>query len=672
MASVPNTVTPPDFTGVVNQEFFLEPHGGPQDPVSYLDRFPETIYNKGQDSVLVALMYTLLGPAGIGWLRENYLKARLEIEANGLSTANLDELYANPLSFARTAAETYEQDPEGTLTNAEWEKINESDASYRNRAIDYLKAVRAGGTLQGIELAAKSGLNMPVEVVENYRALYDAFSDAPLGLEWLGLTRSTEEAIILPRQNRPQSCLQTISFSSPAVQGFFTITLPMGAEENSTTGELAFNITRNLVQQALEELKVIGKNNVVVSGGPFPDQPMEVSFTGELADREIPELLVHPIPTGENAMLNAEGELVEALVEVDQVGVSADGEVAYIPAINWHYAQTAINNIKPMTTIITPGKAPGVTKRQVANQTFAGSSFTQVLRYVTGSTGIKWPPISATNWIVAGEEKEAPVAQFGSKSNYVSYHNVASIIAYTEEALQDSKYGTSEWPTVESKYKDEQRGSFSRYQEALYPFLIPYKNVTYGYEPKYALANPPSPLTVQSVAANGSSESVPLIEGIYPVSYSTLPGVPSTVTKFPFWSSNERTEGTDYLEVDLGTVQAVNFISFEASSKPYNIEVAYDLLDLSPARRFIPVTLIPPTVAPSVTSLGYAAGTINPWVTVKINCTNSLGDLIFTRFIRIAFERRLGTSSPFSTKEGKLLPYGVEVRNLRIGRNIPS
>jgi hypothetical protein len=672
MASEANTVTPPDFTGVVNQEFFLEPQGGPQDPVSYLDRFPETIYNKGQDSVLVALMYTLLGPAGIGWLRQNYLKARLEVEANGLSTANLDELYANPLSFARTAAETYENDPEGLLTNAEWEKVNESDAAYRNRAIDYLKAVRAGGTLQGITLAAKSGLNMPVEVVENYRALYDNFSDSPLGLEWMGLTRSTEEVIVLPRQNRPQSAVQTISFSSPAVQGFFTIALPMGSETNSTTGELAYNITRNLVQQALEALPVIGKNNVIVTGGPLPDAAIEVSFTGELADREIPELLVRPIPTGPNAMLNAEGELVHALVEVDQVGVGADGEIASIPPINWHYATKAIDNIKPMTTIVTPGKAPGVTQRQVANGTFTGSAFTQVLRYVTGSTSIKWPPTSATNWIVAGKEKEAPVSQYGSKSNYVGYHNVANIVAYTQHALEDANYETAQWPTVEAKYKDEQIGTFSHYQQALYPFLAAFKNTDFTYAPQYALANPPSPLTVQSVATNGSAESVPLIEGIYPTSYGNLPGVPTVSTKAPFWSANERTEGTDYLEIDLGTVQAVNFISFEASSKPYNIEVAYDLLDLAPARKFIPVTLIPQTVAQSVTALGYSAGNINPWVSVNINFTNSLGSLIFTRFIRIALERRLGKASPFVTREGALLPYGLEVRNLRVGRNIPS
>lgn len=667
--STANTVIAPDFTDTVNQTFFIEPQSGPQDPVTYLDRFPETVYNKAPDSTLVSIMYALLGPAGMGALLQNYLLARLDIEANGLSTFDLDELYANPFSFSRIAQETYENDPTGLLSNAQWEKIREADASYRNRAIDYLKAVRAGGTLQGITLAAKSGLNRPVEVVENYRALYDNFSDRPLGLEFLGLTRSTEEVIVLPRQNRPQSSAQIVTFVGTAVKGTFTISLPMGSETNSTTGELAYNATNNTVQLALETLPIIGPNNVVVTGGPFPAQSMEIAFTGDLADTPIPDLLVLPTPEGGNAMLDINGKLVNVLLEDKQVGVSADGEEAAISPADWHYATIAINNIKPVTTIVTPGKAPGVTQRQIANNIFSGSSFTEVLRYVTGSTAVQWPPLDTTHWIESAKEHEAPVAQFGQQSKYSSFHNIANAVAYTESALEDPEYETSSWASVQFEYTDEHIGPYSIVQKALFPFLAPYTDPSYVFAAALSEANPPEPLTIQSVV-NGNDSAVGLIDGIYPTDYQSLPGVPKITTTNSFWSSTERPEGDDYLELDLGTVQTVNYISFEGSSKPYDIDVAYDLLDMAPKRRFQEVTFRNQTEAPSILNLGYNAANQNPWTSVTLNFTTSLGTPIFTRFIRLKFSRRLGGQTPFKNPDGTLIPYSIEVRNLRIGRNI--
>jgi hypothetical protein len=40
------TVATPDISSVVNQQYFIEPLGGPQHPQNYLDRFPETLYDK--------------------------------------------------------------------------------------------------------------------------------------------------------------------------------------------------------------------------------------------------------------------------------------------------------------------------------------------------------------------------------------------------------------------------------------------------------------------------------------------------------------------------------------------------------------------------------------------------------------------------------------------------
>jgi hypothetical protein len=657
-----STVEPPDITGVINQQFFIEPQGGPKHPINYLDAFPESLYNKSLDSNLVAIMYTLLGPAGVGGLKKNFLEARLAVEANGLRTTELDALYAEPFSFARLAFETYEDDTEGLLSNAKWEKIQESDASYKNRAINYLKAIRAGGTLLGLTLAAKSGLDHAVEVVENYRALYDKYSDDPLGIDFIGVTKSTEEVILLPRQERPQSSQQTLSILGNPLQGTFRLAIPMGANgeggpQNTTiTGLLQFNADFIEVREALEALSVVGSHNVVTEGGPLPGNPITVRFTGELADRPIPEILVV-----QNSLADFEEHLVEIEVEVGQVGVSADGETAIIPVEDWYYAQAAIDNIKPMTAIVTPGKAPGITKRQIPSASFADSEFIEVLRYVTGRRGLPWPPVDATHWIEPGIEHEGPVSLNAQQSHYVNFHNISTAVAYTEAALTDPDYATVLWPTVQDNYKDEHIGIYSPAQRALFPFLATFNTTTEEFKAVDGPVDPPEPLTTQAGA-------VPLVNGIYPVDYQTLTtisGAPSETA--PFWSSLERPEGEDFLEIDLGKVQGVNFIVFEATKKPHDILVSYDLLDGAPARRFVPVTYVNEREASSVLSLHYDATHENNWSLVSLNVENALGSMIFTRFIRIEFIRRPGV---FLEADGSFTPYSVEVRNLRIGRNV--
>lgn len=663
---VNTTIQTPDITGVINQQFFIEPQGGPKHPVSYLDRFPSSLYNKGLDSNLVALMYTLLGPAGIGSLKKNYLDARLAIEDNGLRTTDLDALYANPFSFARLALETYEDNTEGLLSNAQWEQIQASDASYKNRAINYLAALRAGGTLLGITLAAKSGLNRAVEVVENYRALYDKYSDSPLELEQIGVTDSTEEVILLPRQERPQSSQQTLAVLGNPITGQFRLALPLGAngeggaQNNTTTGLLPFNVTSEALQGELEKLGVIGAHNVEVTGGPFPGNPLIINFTRELADRSMPAFLVTT-----NTLANNEAKLTVIEVIVDTVGASADGEVATVPPEDWYYAQVAIENIKPMTTIVTPGKAPGITKRQPVFTSFADSEFVEVLRYVTGRRGVPWPPVDDTNWIEAGVEREAPKPLNAELAHYINFHNISTAVAYTGAALLDPAYETSGWPAVREQYKDEHTGEFSRAQKTLYPFLnIPVEPLTQFYATDAPASQPELP-----TAQNHAGETL-LISGVYPVNYAAFAQVSSTPSETTlFWSSNELAEGTDYLEIDLGRVQAVNAIFFEASNKPYEVGVSYDLLDAAPQRRFIAANFADPREAESIRTIGYSATEPNQWEVVGLHLTNSLGSLIFTRFIRLEFTRRTGPGSPFANNNENL-PYSIEIRNLRIGRNI--
>lgn len=655
MTESANTITSPDFTDTVNQEFFIEPLGGSKNPYNLLENFPETIFTHSPDSNLASLLYALLGPAGVGALRQNYLQARLDFEEDGLNTVDLDDLYANIFNFARFASETYEYIPTGLLTNEQWEKIQIADASYRNRAIKYLKAARAGGTLLGITLAAESGLDRPVNVIENYRYLYDQYSDDPLGLEQFGVTESTEEIVIVPRQDVPQSVMQTITFSDVATTGSWTLLFPLGSQTATFNSETSFNE----VQSSLEALPTIGKGNVIVTGGPTTRYPIVISFTRELADKALPEFIVS------SSLFDIDENFITVSVELNQVGVEADGEESAIAPSDWYYANVAIEKIKPITTILTPGKGAGSTKRQIPNLIFSDSTFTQVVRYVTGLNSVKWPTVDSTHWIVGGKEEEAPLSQYAQRQHYLNFHNISTTSAYTDTGLIDPAYGTSSWPEVLPLYDSEQIGPFSSEEQVLYPVLQEYVNPTLRYESSFGIALPPNLLTVQSLSGETSTN---LIEGIYPTDYQSLSGIQSIPTQNYFWSSLERIEGTDYFEIDLGRVQAVNYISFQATNKPFEFEVSYDILDMSPQKSFTPAALEESSLLESTTILGYDASSGNPWKHCELYLQNSLDGMIFTRFLRIGFKRRTG--APFQLANGTLIPFSIQVKNLRVGRSL--
>ncbi len=223
------SISAPTFTDSVNQQFFIESQGGSQHPVSYLDRFPEAVYTKSLDSLLVKFLYALLGPVGLGQVRQEYLQARLAFEDAGLDTFALDQLYTSPFAFARLVEETYAVDAAASLlSSTQRSDILTKDAAFRNRAIDFLKGARAGGTVPGLTLIARSGSNRPVTLIENYKALYDQYTDDPLNLPFMGTTTTLGEVIVLPRQNLPSSAVQSFTISGEPTAGWFTLTYPAG------------------------------------------------------------------------------------------------------------------------------------------------------------------------------------------------------------------------------------------------------------------------------------------------------------------------------------------------------------------------------------------------------------------------------------------------------------
>jgi hypothetical protein len=759
------SVSAPTYTDTVNQQFFIESLNGSQQPTTYLDRFPDTVYSKALDSVLVMFLYALLGPAGVGQIKQEYLEARLQIEEAGLSTVDLDSLYTSPFAFARLAEETYDIDAEADLLSSQDRAtILAQDASFRNRAQDFLKGIRAGGTLQGIQLVAKSGLNHPVDVIENYRWLWDQYSDDPLNLPYYGSTYNLNEIIILPRQDAPQNSVQSLSLSGNPVAGYFTISFPAGADYKnlivgtttgsntvtvpnsaqtpvgcwitisttpassatptsptvsayaevsailsptsisvvypqgstqvgqayplSTTGSywafaanartirLPYSATSQQIQAALTTLPIVG-GNVSAAGGPFPSQTIEVTFVNQLSDAAVPTLELNLDPDTFSGIggPSAASPLVSELIDVNsnpltisgntvvsQIGVSNVSQTNTIPAADQHAMEVALDEIRPQTSFVTTQSASTSTITQPVFNSLTSSAMTQVLDYVTGASTIAWPALDNTYWIEAGIEHEAPQPLNSDTQAYTGFHNIANVYAYTEAALDDPTYLTGLGTTpMWILYYNTMIGLFSPAQVVLMPILSQYQNVATQYSAQLCEAPSPTPLIVSN-----NSVGTTLINNEYPADYLNLPGVKPLPASGSFYSSSERSVGTDYLEIDLGAPQAVNYIYFEATSKPYTISVSYDTLDMTPARNFVDASFVPSS-ATSTTSIAYISGQTSPWSVCTLNLQNSLSGMIYTRYIRLAFTRSPG-NTPYMLGDDIIVPYGIEIRNMRIGR----
>jgi hypothetical protein len=759
----------PTITSTVVQNFFIEALGGSQNPISYLDRFPDTVYSKAYDSLLVQFMYALLGPVGVGSLRQDYLEARLQFEMANIQITDLDSLYSNAFGFARLAEETYELDASASLLPAaQRAQVLAQDASFRNRAQDFLRGARAGDTLLGITLAAKSGLGTPVEAIENYRSLFDHYTDIPMGLPTFGQTTRVNEVIIIPRALAPKNDVQTIAITGEPLSGWFTLTYPAGqnwlvvpvictghnatitvptvfnfpvgtfvtvtniltstvnpvldpttlwwnnvqlyAQVGSVSGgttvnlvqtlmgginagtpalvpdsgtfyafvgvaqtvPLPYNATSGQIQVALTSLPVVGSGNIICGDGPLPSHPITITFVGMLSDVSTPTIAVNAatdlatgVGVGANGLLADVEEnplTVNADVTTTTIGVSGPGlDTTTISPANEYSMRLAIDQIKSLPTFISTTSGSRDTFQQLVNTTFSAAYQTEVIRYVTGRNDISWPNLDTTHWIQAGQEHEGPLPYGASGRQYTGFHNISNIVAYTDQALLDTNYGAGTLGV--GTYWDTLIGSFSQAQLALMPGLSALQNTRMQFTSTGAAATQTEPLVISTVAGKG------IVDGTYPVDYLSLPGITKTFTQGggTLWASMERTAGSDYLEIDLGQAQPVNYLYFQATAKPYAIAVYYDTFDQSPQRSFVPA-LIPP-MSGSTTNLTFNA--LKIWTTCEIFFTNLQGGMIYTRFLRLEF-----TKQPANTLYAPIgratVPYSIEVQHLRVGRNISA
>lgn len=173
-----------------------------------------------------------------------------------------------------------------------------------------------------------------------------------------------------------------------------------------------------------------------------------------------------------------------------------------------------------------------------------------------------------------------------------------------------------------------------------------------------------------------------LVNGIYPLSYFSLPGVDSI--NYPdtgWWSSISRyaaVDGTglsyqlggapttEYLEIDLGRIREVNYVNFDVLRAPIDISIEYDIIS-DPDRDSVWLSVQPVEDLLFENSSSFSADNRTAWFNAEFNFTDTKGNMVHTRYLRLGFTRRdeswpTSTSSPF--------PWPVFVKSMRVGRYV--
>ena len=128
--------------------------------------------------------------------------------------------------------------------------------------------------------------------------------------------------------------VQTISISGTPTGGTFTLTY-----DGETTAALDFDASAAEVETALEALSNIGTDNVSCSGGPLPDTPVTVTFTGTLGDTNVVLLTAEASLSGGTSPAIAIAETTQGRSGADAISVAtptaASGPHHWSVATNW-------------------------------------------------------------------------------------------------------------------------------------------------------------------------------------------------------------------------------------------------------------------------------------------------------------------------------------------------
>jgi hypothetical protein len=620
-----NTISAPTFVASVLQGIIAEPLGGSRETFYYINEvFPDAIYRKSPSTNLYALMDALFGDAGLGFIQKQYFQARLILQEMGLDLTDLDSFFANPFGFQRSLTETYTP-PNGPITFQQEQSLRSRDSGYYSRALNYLQGARAGNTPLGMQKVAEAGLGHGVAIVENYKYFYDQHSDAPMGLPYYGQTASTNEFIIIPTPEVSTTPVIELQIEGVPTGGEIIFSYGLLGQPDSVsntdltwvaplinTASVGYLADRNMMMNAIGSLAQVGAENVYVTGEP--GGPWYINFQGNIDTDSIQLLNIYNNLTGNDVVL-----YITTLYGV----LNANQEQINTTSENIYTLFQALKRIKPVNSFPTLYPGAGVYRNVFWQSVTATTEFNEVVRFVTGNPAISWPsPPPDKYWIEASVEKQAPRVYKDIQYAYAGWHNIGSITASTQGT-------TTNLPTANGP-------------------------VVTNYTAAQALANYPEPLWVtSSEASNMGFDSY--IQGIYPIEYASLSGAPPIAYTNHFWVSQPAPVGTnnaqEFLIIDFGVVQAVNYLTFDMVPNAIQVDVFYDTFDDSNTMNFVQVTPIVP-----YNNVVTGVSNNSPIITMGLAFSNSLSQVIFTRRIKIVFTR-------LSAFTGQ-----IAVQNLRLGR----
>lgn len=260
LSQLVGTGTDPTVVQVVSTQPVIEPLDGPTTVDDVMDRFPEEVYQQGRDSHLYRLLSALGGDSGAGLIKAQAYAARLKFEAEFLNFSTLDDLYAVQFRINRLADETYPSYNPDTdaLTPTQWDEIQLADQNYRQRVAEFFVATRYGNSPDGLKLAAQAGSGVECEIVENYRWIFDQFSDDKLGITAQGTTASTSEFVIVPRLLNSSDADLAYTQTHPIVYTYTNATLnntlrpSTGGTGPSVAGAVSVTATVTAMDPAVE------------------------------------------------------------------------------------------------------------------------------------------------------------------------------------------------------------------------------------------------------------------------------------------------------------------------------------------------------------------------------------------------------------------------------------
>ena len=131
--------------------------------------FSEDVFDLSPESHLVRFVKVLLGDAGAGQLRKQYLMSRLQQTLHGSHFYDIDRFYGALFGVRRRSGEVLGLDPYSETADSEqWADEHAKDNSYRSRVMQFARAIGHGATPTGMELVAEAILNVDCDVYETW------------------------------------------------------------------------------------------------------------------------------------------------------------------------------------------------------------------------------------------------------------------------------------------------------------------------------------------------------------------------------------------------------------------------------------------------------------------------------------------------------------------------